>query len=437
MSTAASPSDALLGRLLGGRYRVERELARGGMATVYRATDERLDRPVAVKVLATPYAEQPAYVDRFLVEARTAASLTHPNLAHVYDSGSDEGSHYLVLELLERHRSLRAELKERDRLEPGEASGIALDVLAGLGELHRHGLVHCDVKPGNVMIGPDGSKLIDFGIARPLNRPMAGASSIGSLHAMSPEQLRGEDLGPSSDLFAMGVLLYECLNGSVPFPGSTPEEVAEAQRRGPEAASEVRTTAGTRLDDVILQALRLDPSRRFASATAMATALRAAMAAHRARSSPHPGGDDTTSVHPVAAPVQELPTRSVAPRRRRAQRGTRLAAAAAAAVAAVVLGVVLLGSQPAGGRGAASPTPRATASARGDPTLAPGTVAVPDTIGMSEAEAQAAAQAAGLAWRLEWRVVPGREPGVYAQDPEPGAIVREGSPFVMQAYRDR
>ena len=436
MSTAASPSDALLGRLLGGRYRIERELARGGMATVYRATDERLGRHVAAKVLAAPYAEQPAFVERFAAEARTAASFSHPNLAHVYDSGSDGGSHFLVLELLERHRSLRAELKQRGRLEPLEAADIALDVLAGLEQLHQHGLVHCDVKPGNVMIGSEGTKLIDFGIARPLDRPMTGVTSIGSLHAMSPEQLRGERLAPSSDLFAVGVLLYECLTGTVPFPGTTPEEVAEALRRGPRPPTHGHVaTAATRLDDVVLQALRPEQGRRFASATAMATALRSAVAAL-------PGDEDTTTVHPVATATPVEPGTSepnqASPVRPSGDRRAWLpAGAAVAAVAAAVLGIALLGFQPADGRGAASPTPTAQASAGGEPTLAPGMVRVPNTIGMSEADAQAAAQAAELAWRIEWRVVPGREPGIHAQDPEPGAVVRDGSPFVMQAYRDR
>ncbi|HEY7332017.1 MAG TPA: serine/threonine-protein kinase [Candidatus Limnocylindria bacterium] len=434
MSPAASPSDALLGRLLGGRFRIERELARGGMATVYRAVDERLERPVAVKVLAAPYAEQPAFVERFLAEARVAASFSHPNLAHVYDSGSDGDSHFLVLELLERHRSLRVELGERGRLAPLAAVGVALDVLAGLEPLHAHGLVHCDVKPGNVMIGADGTKLIDFGIARPLDGPVAGATSIGSLHAMSPEQLRGDGLGPSSDLFAVGVLLYECLTGTVPFPGATPDEVAAAHGRGPVAPpSHLAPEVAERLDDVVAQALRVDPARRFASAPAMATALRTAAAAQREATAAGPEDDTTTTVHPVAAP---MPAAYVPGDGR--PRGPWLAVSAGVAtVAAVVLGVVLLGSPQADGRGTATPTPMPSTSADAGPSLAPGMVRVPRTIGMSEAEAQAAAQAAGLAWRIEWRIVPGREPGIYAQEPEPGSVVREGSAFVMQAYRER
>jgi eukaryotic-like serine/threonine-protein kinase len=449
MSPAASPSDELLGRLLGGRYRIERELARGGMATVYRAVDERLRRPVAVKVLSATYAAQPAYVERFLAEARTAASFTHPNLAHVYDSGSDGSQHFLVLELLERHRSLRDELRDRGSLPPLEAAAVALDVLAGLEPLHGHGLVHCDVKPGNAMIGPEGTKLIDFGIARPLDRAKGEATSIGSLHAMSPEQLRGEELGPPSDLFAVGVLLYECLTGRVPFPGATPEEVAAGHERGPQGPpSHVAPGVHPRLDDVVLQALRVDPSRRFASAAAMATALRSASAAQDAGDQPagRAADDDTTSVHVVPPAPAPSPPRPVAvgtaPRRdsgRGRGRGAWIAAAAAAVlVPALVLGIVVLGSPGDDGRGATSASPTPTESANPDEsTLAPGMVRVPNTIGMTEAEGQAAAQQAGLAWRLEWRVVPGQDPGIYDQDPEPGSVVREGSDFLMLAYRSR
>lgn len=442
MSPAASDPDALLGRLLADRYRIESELARGGMATVYRALDERLDRPVAVKVLGARYAAQPAFVERFLSEARTAASLSHPNLAHVYDSGSDGGRHFIVMELLEQHVSLRAELRERGRLKPAEAARIGLEVLAGLEPLHQHGLVHCDVKPGNVLIGADGTKLIDFGIARPSDGRMGGSTSIGSLHAMSPEQLSGGALAPASDLFAVGVLLYESLTGQVPFAGGSPEEVAAAQGEDPEPPSRLAPGIGPRMDGVVLQALRQDPRRRFASAAAMSTALRSALE-QLSGDEPLPGGDeDTTAVHPVVAPepVEPHVIEAVAPSSRSGRRPRRgawvLAATALVAVPAVVLAFVLLGSAPADGRGDASPTATATAASAA-PTVPAGMVRVPDTIGMSEAQAQAAAESVGLAWRIEWRRVPGRPPGIYRQDPEPGALVPEGSPFVMQAYRQR
>jgi serine/threonine-protein kinase len=443
MSPAARDTDALLGRTLGDRYRIEEALARGGMAHVYRATDLRLERPVAVKVLAPPYDGDPAFAARFLSEARVAASFSHPNLAHVYDSGSDDGLGFMVMELLEQHRSVRSLLRERGRLEPLEAVAVAREVLAGLEPLHAHGLVHCDVKPGNVMVGPEGTKLIDFGIARPLHRPPDDGTSIGSLHAMSPEQLRGEPLMPSSDLFAVGVLLYESLTGQVPFPGGSPEEVAAAHRRGHVAPpSELAEGIVPLLDGAVMQALRPEPTRRFESAAAMSTALVAAAEAQREHRDARPGADDTTAVHAVlpppivsgAAPARDAPP-PAGPGPRRSRTAAGVAVVVAVALPLVIAGALLMGS---GGneRGRPVSTPEATATPA-EETLAPGTVRVPNTVGMSEAEAEAAARAAGLAWRIEWRVVPGQTPGIYAQDPAPGTVVREGSPFVMQAYRSR
>ncbi len=204
----------MLGHTLAGRYRIEALVARGGMARVYRSHDERLDRMVAVKVLAPPYSDDPGFTDRFLGEARAAASISHPNLVHVYDSGSDGGSHYIVMELLDRHRTLRDILKDRGTLPAGEVSRIGRELLAGLRVVHERGLVHCDVKAANVMLGPGPAKLIDFGIAQPPHQALAGETSIGTLQSMSPEQLHGEPLSPASDLFSLGVVLYESLTGA-------------------------------------------------------------------------------------------------------------------------------------------------------------------------------------------------------------------------------
>lgn len=444
MAPAAPDRDELIGRLLGARYRIESRLAAGGMAAVYRGLDERLERPVAVKVLAPRYARDEEFANRFLAEARTAASFSHPNLAHVYDSGSDDGVPFMVLELLERHRSLRDDLARRDRLPPAEAGGIALDVLAGLEPLHAHGLVHCDIKPGNVMVGGEGTKLIDFGIARRVLSGVEGATSIGSLHAMSPEQLRGDSLTPASDLFALGVLLYESLTGRVPFPGSTPDEVSAAQSTGPPPApSQLAPGIHPSMDGVVLQALRMDSARRFDSAAAMSTALRSALDAEEQEPTAAPD-DETTQMRPVvAAPSAAVapghppaPARSSPPSRPRGSRPratTVFAILAAIAVPALVVAVVMLGSRGGGPR--ATPDPEAGDTPRQTPTLAAGSVRVPNTIGLSEAEAQAVAQEAGLAWRIEWRVVPGQEPGVYDQQPEPGTVVERGARFVMFAYR--
>jgi serine/threonine-protein kinase len=426
--------EALPGRRLLDRYVVERLLARGGMAHVYRARDERLDRPVALKVLASPFADDPAYVRRFLDEARIAASITHPNLAHVYDSGEDDGVRFIVMELLEGHRSLRDELAERGRLPVGEALRVIRDVLAGLTPLHAHGLVHCDVKPGNILIGSDGTKLIDFGIARPQHDQRAGPTSIGSLHSMSPEQLRGDPLTPASDIFAAGVALYAALTGRVPFAGDTPAAVAEAQAAGPPLPpGELAPEVPELLDAAVLQALDPRPERRFESAAAMDAAL--AAATRQPEPAPIPGpalpDDDTTSIVAVA-PAAPVAARAA---RRSGPRGAMvLGIAVLLAVPLVVAAIVFSGldhrNQPAE---ATTGTPTASPTRN----VAAGKVKVPDTIGLSEADAERAARAAGLAWRLEWRVDPSKRAGVYDQDPPAGTLVDDGAPFVMYAYRTR
>lgn len=418
----------MLGRLLGERYRIESVVARGGMSVVYRAIDERLQRPVAVKVLSEPYASDKVFVARFLDEARTAASVTHPNLAHTYDSGSDSDVHFMVLELLADHRPLRAEVREHGPLPVDAAAAVVLDVLAGLEPLHRRGLVHCDVKSGNVMIGPTATKLIDFGIARPQREAGLGKTSIGSLHAMSPEQLRGGELTAASDIFATGVVLYEALTGRVPFPGTTPEEIVRSHASGPPPPpSAVRPEVGQRMDDVVLQSLRLEPERRFGSAAAMAVALTTARnAQHEARDR----SDDTTTLHQVPDARATAVPANATPRR-----GPRPAAWAGLALVIPVLLVgfiLLLQARP----GAAAPSP-GTTGASASPSLPPGSVRIPATIGMSEAEAETAARAAGLNWRIEWRIVPGQSPGIYDQEPAAGTVVEAGSRFVMYAYRTR
>lgn len=426
------PADELVGRLLGGRYRVDALIARGGMARVYRAHDTRLDRDVAVKVLSRPYADSPDFTRRFLGEARTAASLSHANLVHVYDSGASDGLHYMVMELLEGYRSLRAVLAERGRLVPGEAVRLAREVLSGLEVVHAHGLVHADVKAGNVMIGPGPTKLIDFGIARGPRSVSDDGTSLGSLHAMSPEQLRGDALTPASDVFAVGVVVYQALTGRVPYPGHDPTGVAAEQRaRRVPPPSSLMPGIGERLDRVVLQALDPEPGARFSSATAMSHAL--AVASTDPPRGPSKPSGQTTQVVSVPAP------RSPAPgSRRRVVRHSRSGVPLLAGVLIAVLAIAVAFSlsridlsfpELGGGGSAASASPSAL------PMLPPGKVRIPDTIGMSEKDAEAAARKAGLHWEIRWREVAGETPGIYDQQPAAGTVVDDGARFTMYAYR--
>lgn len=434
---ASDRSEPAIGQVVGDRYRIVSLLARGGMARVYAGHDVRLDRDVAIKVLAAPYAGNDDFAARFLAEARAVAALSHQNLAHVYDSGTSGLLHYIVMELLVDYRSLRTVLGERDRLPRGEAITIARDVLAGLLAVHEHGLVHCDVKAGNIMVGAGPTKLIDFGIAQAPHVASAEGTSLGSLHAMAPEQLRGDQLTPSSDLFAVGAVLYVALTGRVPYPGDDPEAVVASQEAGrPPAPSSLVDGITPRLDAVILQALDADPARRFESAAAMSHALEVAMTA------PVTSGvsDDTTRLTAVApaprhadvpAPSPGSPRGGRPARRRPARRSNAAVLAlllfATMAVAAVAVLLTRDSSHPgSGGNDAGSVA---------TPTLAAGTVRVPDTIGLSEADAEAKARAAGLNWTIRWKKSETHEPGVYDQEPRPGEVVKAGDRFTMFAYR--
>lgn len=446
--------DPRIGRTLAERYRLESLIARGGMARVYRARDIRLDRDVAVKVLSSPYADDAAFTAQFLAEARAAASITHPSLVHVYDSGSDADAHFIVMELLDRHRSLRDELDSRGPLPWQEVLRTGRELLAGLGAVHDRGLVHCDVKAGNVMLGPGPAKLIDFGIARTPADVTEGDTSIGSLHYMSPEQLRGEPLTPASDLFALGVVLYEALTGRVPYGGGSADEVAAAHRRGEvRPPSTVAAGVPARLDATLLQVLRREPEHRFRTAPAMARALSAVEDGEE-----EPSREDTTRVvrvPPPPPPVREprgyvppaagpaprpsgpAPRRAPPPPAARRTRprnwagllGTLLILAT---VAAVVIFVVL----PLMGLGGAgtddgTPSPSATASTPADP----GTVTVPSTVGMSTEEAIAAANEAGLDWTVFCNEDPSRPEGIVDQEPPAGTPVAPGSTFSMYSAR--
>jgi eukaryotic-like serine/threonine-protein kinase len=434
----------LVGHTLADRYRVDSEVARGGMATVYRAHDVRLERDVALKVLAPPYAADASFVERFLGEGRAAASLSHPSLVHVYDSGSDGDAHYIVMELLERHRTLRERLDVEGPLAPAEVARIGRELLAGLKAVHDRGLVHCDVKPGNVMLGAGPAKLIDFGIATPPHDGIGGETSIGSLRFMSPEQLHGDALTPASDLFSLGAVLYDALTGRPPFPGETPEEVSAAQSAGNvRPPSTLADGVPATLDLAILQTLRRDPAERFSSADAMAASLSAA--------TEEGGEDDTTQVvrvptpppqrpgyvPPAAPPPPQPPAQPVrrapppAPPRRDSGSvwgwlGTLLILGAAALVVALIVVPLLeLGRQ----EGSATPSAQ--------PTSEPGsnTVLVPDLVGQPTADALQAAGEAGLDWTLYCNEDQDQPAGIIDQEPPGGTPVAQGSTFSLYSAR--
>src|SRR5437867_12400752 len=220
-------SDTLIGTVFDGRYRIERKLGTGGMADVYLAEDQELGRRVAIKILNDRHAADDQFVERFRREAKNAAGLSHPNIVSIYDRGEAEGTYYIAMEYLEG-RTLKELLVARGPTPLPVAIDYARQILAAVGFAHRNSIVHRDIKPHNVVVAPDGRlKVTDFGIARAGTSQMTETGSIiGTAQYLSPEQAKGAPVDQRSDLYAVGVVLYEMLTGSVPFTGDTPLEVA-------------------------------------------------------------------------------------------------------------------------------------------------------------------------------------------------------------------
>ena len=267
---------AEIGTVLGGRYRLVELLGQGGMATIFRAVDTQLGRDVAVKLLRPEYLRDPDFSSRFRQEAQAAASLTHPNIVTTYDYGEDPSGPYIVMELVDGE-DLATILRRSGPLPPRQAARIAAAVARALAASHARGLVHRDIKPGNVLIGRDGQvKVVDFGIARAIAEAQTTlpGTTLGSVHYFSPEQARGEPATAASDIYALGIVLYEMLTGVRPWEGDSAAAVGLARLSGPVPdPMAVRASVPPDLAAITRKALALDPDERFASATAMADAL--------------------------------------------------------------------------------------------------------------------------------------------------------------------
>jgi serine/threonine-protein kinase len=267
----AVTGDTLIDSVFDGRYRIIRKLGAGGMANVYLAEDQELGRRVAIKILDGRHAADNSFIERFRREAKNAAGLSHPNIVSIYDRGEAEGTYYIAMEYLSG-RSLKELIVSRGPTPIRIAIDYTRQMLAALGFAHRNGIVHRDIKPHNVVVDADGRlKVTDFGIARSGASQMTEVGSIiGTAQYLSPEQARGAPVDQRSDVYSVGIVLYEMLTGRVPFTGDTPLEIAMKHlNEVPVPPSEKRPDVPEDLDYIVLRALAKDPEDRYQTAEEM------------------------------------------------------------------------------------------------------------------------------------------------------------------------
>lgn len=367
------------GTLLNDRYRLIEPVGEGGMATVYRALDTRLGRTVAVKVLHPEYVRDQPFVQRFQQEAEFAASLgAHPNVVAIYDIGEDGPLRYIVMELIEG-RNLKELIRERAPFTVAEAFALGAQVASALDFAHKRGLIHRDVKPQNILVTPEGvAKVTDFGIARSVSTSQLTRTGmvIGTAHYFSPEQAQGHSVQPQSDIYSLGIILYEMLTAHLPFDADNPVAIAMQHLHSePPSPWDFNPDLPARAVAVVMRALEKDPARRYRDAAEFAAALRAQI--------PATAGGTTTLTPIVEEPVERTvvmqrpaavvtpattvtrgPGTPIAPPPQNLMRRTLVALAILLALAAVAAAAYFATSNGFGAAGKATSTPTATATAR-------------------------------------------------------------------------
>ncbi|HZT85310.1 MAG TPA: protein kinase [Gaiellaceae bacterium] len=340
MARAPQPGD-----LIADRYELEELVGTGGMSSVFRARDRQLDRRVAIKILHEHYAGDPEYLERFRREARAVARLSHPNIVTVIDRGADGGRQYIVFEHIEGE-NLKELVLRTGRLPVRRALELALAVADGLSFAHEHGLVHRDVKPQNVLLSREGEvKVTDFGIARSLHVEHGVTQTgtvLGTGEYLAPEQASGKQVSPATDVYSLGVVLWELLAGDIPFVGENFVAIALRHvNEPPPSLCERRPDVSPRLEAAVDRALAKDPRRRFPSMAAFAQELRACLAEAEGAAAAPPLDDDV-AVTRITRPAPARPPRTPRPARRR-RRPLVWALLAVAAGIVAFAAVVLLG----------------------------------------------------------------------------------------------
>ena len=408
--------------LLNNRYRLLEVIGSGGMAVVYKGVDVLLHRPVAIKILREAYASDPTFLTRFQQEARSAAQLDHPNVVTIYDVGEDHGRHYIVMEYVDGE-DLKTLIRREGRLSVERAVNIATQIAAGVGHAHKAGIIHCDVKPQNVLVTREGvAKVADFGIARALSESGLTDSEVvwGSPLYFSPEQAAGERLIPASDVYSIGVVLYEMLAGEPPFQAEKPTALALMHlREEPPPLTSRNPHVPPQLEWIVRKLMSKEPANRYRTADQLAmvlekyrTQLDQATGFYRL---PDTSGE-TTSTRPVGAQTAPPPA------------GPDWRTWILGAIATIaVIGLVPLWAL----------VYRAWARSSAPPTVAPlpptatATVAmvlVPDVQGRLWEDARADIEAAGLRFTLEEQLNAAAPEGtIMRQEPAPGQYVPRGS----------
>jgi len=392
----------MIGKILGNRYRIVEKIGDGGTAFVFKGLDTILNRHVTVKVLRPEYAGDQDFVRRFRREAQAAAGLSHPNIVSVYDVGHENGVHYIVMEYVQG-RSLKALIEEMGRLNIYQAAEYAANIALALSHAHKHGIIHRDVKPHNILISDDGRvKVTDFGIAQAVTASTLTYSGeiLGSVHYFSPEQARGGATDEKSDIYSLGIVLYEMLTGRIPYSGESPVSVAVKHLQEPfPDPEEVNPQIPRALCQIVRKAVEKDPRYRFQTAREMADALNEWLYEHESELS-------TIARPPLSKAGNQTDMRTKKTKKRRIKPGYIIG------VIAIILVMVFA----------------AYMATRLLKMFTVPDVVVPQVEGELQSTAFAILEEAGLVPRLEDQIPSDTVPSghVISQDPKAGRTVKEG-----------